>query len=524
MLAAQLVAYGETLERRLAPSTLVTQFVGLSVLILIGLCASVVAIKFGEPSKKKLILLAGVAVLPLACAVTRSPRSVFLFIFVLLLPYNRMYYKLDPVFGDHGTQGMYIIPADVAFGALLAIWAFEIVVLKRPLRGHGSRLWPWWIPFIITCFLSGLNASRMSWSMFEVYRMLKFMLVLVYLRYNLDREGFWAIVAALGCSTLLQATMAGMQMTLRSASGLLGLLGGGGGGGSLEELGSLAVGGWIRAVGTLGHPSNLACYLLMPIPLFLALAVSLRHSLLKLICGIVSVAGLSGLALTLSRWPCALMVGMLALLIIGLTWLGYLSAKRAIGLASVTAFLVAASLLPAADFIHERLTRDLGASLDFRAKDRAIALDIFEKSPLLGIGPNNYAVYLPDYDPEIRWALENANKARLTLNIRTFVALHNFYLFMLAETGLIGSLALIFFYLGVVLLGVRSIARTTGFWRAASLGILIGLLGVYGQGAIDFSFWVDPIYYTFALMAGTMVKLPVLEAESATTPTGGISS
>ncbi|MBI4719038.1 MAG: O-antigen ligase family protein [Planctomycetes bacterium] len=476
----------------------------------VGACAASAA--FGEPTKKKLIFLAAIPCVALAAYVTGRPRSVLLFLWTLLLPYNRMYYSFDGLTGDHGAHGLYWIPTDALLLLLLALWGHDRLVLKRPARPEGAALARWFIPFLAVGLIATANAERTVWGLFDLYRLLKVVLILWYVRTCFEREDWWACVAGLGCSVLVQSGLAGLQMATRSVSGVLGLLGGGGAetGGGLEEVGSAAVGGWLRAVGTIGHPSNLACYFLLTIPPFVALALAARRPLARWVCAGVSLCGLGGLACTLSRWPGALMGLQLAALAVVLVGLRHVSAKRMMGLAGVGAFAVALALLPFQDLIYKRLTGDLRASLDFRAKDTRVALEIFGEHPFLGVGLNNYAVQVMRYNPELQWALEKADEVRRTLNIRTFVALHNFYLFMLVETGVIGLAALILFYLAVVLLGLRAVGQVRGGLQATGAGLMIGVLGVYGQGFVDFSFWVDPILYTFALVTGMLVKLPAL--------------
>jgi O-antigen ligase len=370
------------------------------------------------------------------------------------------------------------------------------------------------------CLLSGLVAEHMSWTLFEMVRLGKFALILLFVSCNFGRLEWWACLAALGCSTIVQSGLAMMQVMLKSTAGVLGLLGGGTDTG-LQEVGAAAVGGWMRGVGTIGHASNLACYLLISIPVFIALALTANRREYRLIGGLVALVGLAGLGCTLSRWPCALMLVQILLLLVVLVGSGQVSAKRAIGLTCVGAFAASLTLIAFRNVIYERITSDLRESLDFRAKDRRIALQIFQSSPLLGVGLNNYAVHLLKYDPEIRWAIENADEVRHTLRVRTFVALHNYYLFALAETGVLGLGALILFYGRVVQVGLRSVRSTAGPWKGATLGLLVGIFGVYGQGVIDFSFWVDPIFYTLALVCGMIATAPAL-AGASVSPAGAV--
>jgi O-antigen ligase len=231
---------------------------------------------------------------------------------------------------------------------------------------------------------------------------------------------------------------------------------------------------------------------------------------LRAVCAMTGLAGLVGLACTLSRWPWALTMLQIGLILVTLTAMRLLSAQRAIGLSVVAAFAGAMTLLPMSNFIYERITRDLKASLDHRAKDRRVALEIFGESPLLGVGLNNYSAHVIKYDPEMEWALENEDVARTMMNVRVFAALHNFYLFLLAESGIIGLTALLFFFFGVVRTGARAVRATDGNYKPACLGLLLGILGVLAQGFVDFSLWIEPILYSFVLAIALLASAPVV--------------
>lgn len=480
----------------------------------VGVCAAGAAVAMGEPTKKKLVVLLAAPLLPLLMYVTRRPRAVLLFFWVLALPYNRMYFSFEAVVGDQGSQGPYWIPSDIFLLALLGLHLYEVLILKRSMPARGSGLLFWAAPFFIAGVLSMLGAERPAWSFFELLRLLKVGLVVHLLRCWLQPVEWWTAVAALGLSICAQSALGAMQVALRSVSGVFGMLGGGGGDAAAADVGLAAMGGWIRAVGTIGHPSNLASYFLLTLPLFVALTLTVRRPAGRLLCGVVATAGTAGLACTLSRFPCAVMGGLAALVVIGLVLVNQVRLKTALGLGCVLLFMGAMAAVPMADFIYERLTRDLGDSLDFRAKDRRVGLEIFSMSPWTGIGLNNYAHHVVDYDPEMAWAIENEPIARRAMNVRTFAALHNFYLFMLVETGVIGISMLVVFVIGLLRLGLRAILSTTCEWQAAAIGLTAGLIGLLLQGFIDFSAWVEPLLYTTALITAMLATAPALQVRA----------
>jgi O-antigen ligase len=321
---------------------------------------------------------------------------------------------------------------------------------------------------------------------------------------------------------LAQAVLGILQVATRRVGGVLAIFGlGESADAALQQAGEWAIGGWIRAQGTIGHPSNLACYFLIPIPLFLALGFSLRRRALRLVSLFSGAVGVAGLVCTLSRWPWVLLAVQTVFLAAGLAWARSAPTKRIVGTACITAFLAMAAVLPLSDFIYDRFTRDLKASLEFRAKQNKTAFALAEQSPFFGAGLNNYRLHLLRYEPELEWAFENEDKMRLGLSRRVFVMPHNLYLALLAETGYVGLGTFLLFVGGAVWTGVRAVIRTTGAWRAACLGLTLGLAAALAQQLVDFSLWVDPVLMTFAVGYGMLLTAPALsESEGHAQRTG----
>jgi O-antigen ligase len=98
------------------------------------------------------------------------------------------------------------------------------------------------------------------------------------------------------------------------------------------------------------------------------------------------------------------------------------------------------------------------------------------------------------------------------LHIRAIAAVHNLYLLLLAETGILGLGAFLVFLIGALGIGIRAICRTTGDWRGICLGLLVGIIGVLGHQMTEFSLWIDSTWYTFAIVVGMLNNIPYLAA------------
>jgi O-antigen ligase len=134
---------------------------------------------------------------------------------------------------------------------------------------------------------------------------------------------------------------------------------------------------------------------------------------------------------------------------------------------------------------------------------------VSDQNPFLGVGLNNYRVHLLEYDPALAW-IEADEEFPVKRHLRFIAAPQNGFLFVLAETGILGLGAFLLYIVGVLLIGMRATFATADYRRAAHVGLVIGILGVLGQQAIDYSFWVDPVLYTFTLIVGMLNNASVL--------------
>ncbi len=433
----------------------------------------------------------------------KRPKEVFLFGFLFSLTYNRQFFVLQG-WANSGMQGPYIIVADIFLLALFATWLYESAVLKIPSKPLGGRLWPWYVPFAAACILSLFVAARMDWTAFELIRVLKVGLLLWYCRYNLKRREWWICAAGIGTALSAQSVLGILEVTFKK-SGVMWLFGGGTAENIVPEAFSEeAFYGFRRATATMNHPPNLACYLLLTIPLVAALGLTHSDRRWRYVSALATLLGLTCLGCTMSRWPWALMVGMLAILIVGLAWLRCITIKRAIAVIALAGVVGSGVGLILADRIYERFTGDFSKSVEQRKKGNQAALDMLvDNNVLLGVGLNNYRIHMLKYEPEAAWVDENEFIA-VQSHLRFIAGPLNGFLLVLSEEGVLGLTTWLIYVFGITIVAFRAISITTGYRRAAMLGLLIGFAGVIAQEAVDYSYWVDPILYTATIIVGML--------------------
>ena len=250
-----------------------------------------------------------------------------------------------------------------------------------------------------------------------------------------------------------------------------------------------------RFTGAEGNPNDLAAQLVLAIAFGVALAVDQRRRLTRLALAGVVVALAVGLVATQSR--------------------GGLVAFAAVLLAAPLVFwrqrrhaLVAIVLVIAAvgaGFAFFGHARSRVTSFNEGGAGRStlwlVAWRMAKDNSPVGVGLNNYRVVAPDY-------VRRPGSLAYVRQIDDRDVVHNTYLELLAETGMIG-LALFLAVVGACLaaarraqrlfdrLGRRDLARISGAALLAGLGILVNQ--IFQSSAYDMRFWV-----VFALGPGLL--------------------
>jgi O-antigen ligase len=237
------------------------------------------------------------------------------------------------------------------------------------------------------------------------------------------------------------------------------------------------------AKGTFPHPYLLAGWAAMAVGVAFAVAVRTASPWARWASVIVAALGSTALAVTFSRMS----VAGLALASPAAGWGALRSRRYRVPAAAV----VFGFLTPAALFIGGwsaragQTTGGSGSGVDALASGRVTfakqSLELIRDSPLLGVGPGQYAVALAD-------------QLQLPHDLLVY-PVHNVPLLLAAETGVAGGLAAL-----VVLLALMNGARRTlDAWIALSLYLPFVLL--------DWPFGQPHGVLVLAMWAGVVAKL-----------------
>lgn len=242
---------------------------------------------------------------------------------------------------------------------------------------------------------------------------------------------------------------------------------------------SYEVRGYLRAYGPFTHPNQLAIYLELTLPLFLALLVGPRgnrqldgqwflSNRLRPLWLIGVGVGLIGLMLSQSRGgTVGMMVGVAVVLAMVAPRIRLSMVRAApIGLIAALAVLAIGIGIVAAGVKTFSGDETLVTPANFAVQERlshwAAAVEMAKAHPFVGVGAGNYDLNYREFTQEWRFRIGRGHA-------------HDTYLHFLAQSGVVGLTAYIAMLLGVSLILVRTIRILP---EGSRLAILIGSAGV----------------------------------------------
>ena len=443
-------------------------------LVVVGLTAGIAAlaaIAVGQLSVKLALVAAGLFVLVLGLFLVAN-RPLFVLLLLVMTLQFMLYKSVGPIdqIDIGGAPSIYITTLDVWLVVLYGLWFFE-GTLFADLR--AAVIWGIaWIPMILVVpgILSLLTASNLYLSAAELVRMGWMAALFLYVALRLrTRHDVVVVIGALGVVVVIQAVVAALQWRTHSSLGLSLL----GEENTLYVRNTLDLGAVPRASGTVIHPDFLAA-LVAPVGLIaLSLAINLRRRLHRLLCLALAAIAVAPLAASGARAAIAGAAAGAGLLVVAYLLRGRLRPAWVLA----TAALVSVPALLLSSRLQEWFqtgTTHFQLEVDSRLQLNGLALNMFQSSPIVGIGLNNFQAVFGHFD---QFGLVLAG-----------YPVHNLYLLVLAETGLLGLLALL--VVGAVLFRV-----TIRVSRAAD-----PLLAAVGIGiAASFVFFAVEEVPTFSL-------------------------
>lgn len=229
--------------------------------------------------------------------------------------------------------------------------------------------------------------------------------------------------------------------------------------------------GMKRAAGTLGHPNAFGLYMAMFLPLILVRLLIEKDPKKTLLFMAASGIGLSSMILSFSRGVWAgfglgMIIVVAAFLIFPTVREHFKGTSGRFGLYAGLGTLLMMPMLPK---IIARLTGDDHGSAESRVPLAEMGKLVIRDYPVTGVGLGNYKLVVLDYGPN-SWYFDGLNRP---------YAVHNVYLLMMAELGLVAFAVFVFVSLGFAYAGLKGALSTDKIRNLSAISLLGGLSAFY---------------------------------------------
>jgi putative inorganic carbon (HCO3(-)) transporter len=288
------------------------------------------------------------------------------------------------------------------------------------------------LAWIIAGGLSAIGTAQVDASLIALFQMVKLLLLYLIVANSIeDEENVKWIIIGLLLDIFVQGLLGSYQWIAGHPMGLA----------FLGEPSELVDG---RGMGTIGHPNGYGMWIAATLPLALALLFLEMRQVYKTLVAVVLFVGFFGLVFSLSRgaWL-GFVVASISVLIFAIRRRRQNLQIALLGGISLIFFLLIIGISQRG-LIIARLT-------DPAAQESALsrvtlnegAIEMIKAYPILGVGVNNYSLLMPIYD-----AYDFTYQGKI-------VIVHNIYLLVAAETGIIGLAAFLWLLFSLFIQAVR---------------------------------------------------------------------
>lgn len=363
----------------------------------------------------------------------------------------------------------------------------------------------WWLGLALLGVFTVVTGPMRTVAMLEVFRMIKLTLLFVVIVNEVVRvRQFGHFVAAMMTSMAIQSTVGLIQYVFDVNLGaqIFGEV-------TVEqtEYTSRATylgGEFTNRVGALiGHPNLLAIFLAMTLPIGLAVIFSNIKPYLKFGILIIVSLGISNLIFTLSRsgWI-AFGVAVATLMMISFILPDYRRKYILERVVTIIAVIFVAAALSGP--IMKRIYRSDEGAVDFRWEWMDVAIDMAKDKPVLGFGLNSFVWFMPPYTRFLTYqAVIEYYGGEMNLPV-----VHNIYLLVLVEQGIVGLFLYMGFYIHLMLIAIRGLKTyRQSFLAMVNLGCLAALIALALDGLASFFIRNDNCGRVFFIVAALIVAI-----------------
>jgi O-antigen ligase len=405
-------------------------------------------------------------------------RRLLLAIIMIEIPFQvdaNLYYS-DDVAAQGAIAGINISLTTICL-ALLYAMSLSSMVVRSPF-GSSSMLRPSrpLVFYFAVLLLSVLVAANATLAFYEIFLLFQsFLLFLYIIHWVRTQEDVLFIVSMLLVGLLLQSVVMVAVGLVKHDIGF---------GNVIARIDRT------RVEGTLGSPINAAAYLSLLLAPSLGLLVAPVARRYKCLAAAALGLGTMALVLTQSRggWiACVVSCGIVCVLAWRRGWLSLAVPTAIAALIIMLVFVFHETLLA-------RLFADDGGSASARLPLFQLAFHMIADHPLLGVGANNCAFVSEDYTNTV--ALRSA----------WFYTVHNKYLLVWVETGILGLSAFLWFLAATLRRGWLTWKINNRFLAPLGLAFSAAMMGQMIHMFVDV-FHSRPQVQTFWLIAGVVTAI-----------------
>lgn len=395
-----------------------------------------------------------------------------------------------PETAELGSISGYVLSlTTIVLPVLYGIWAMELLLKKTPSRRPAFRALAPLALYFAGIGLSLTYASNPTLVYYELFMLVQCLLLFIYLAGSLrTRDDILFLLPFIAVALIAQCAVITIQR--------LGYVN--------PAIDFFRMNFSARPIGLLGSANVVGAFLgTALIPLLSVLFIgSVRVRWKLLLLPLIAWSALC-LVWTQSRGAWIGFVIAFGILILLGWWRRWISSRV------FFAILVGGLLILGAgsSVIVERLTTEDGGAAASRGPLNEIALQMFSYRPLTGVGANNFAVEIPNYIPP-------------RLGSEWLYIVHNKYLLVLSETGIIGFLGWMGFLVITVWRGIQVWGMRERTLSLLGLGILAALIGHFSHmlGEIFNMRTMVQLLWTYAAVLYAMLQILRAEPQGASAP------
>lgn len=464
------------------------------IIFLCALCVAIILSILNLTTKWSVAITLAIGTL-VAVIICGNAKLVFLVIMAFSIPLNAHFYiikKLDAT----AVGGVNFSSVDACLVILFFIWGLNNFKINNKRKESFSGISVPFIFLISIYFLSVLRFVDLL-SVFHVIAVIKCFILYLYIAKNVEsRKEILFVIGALASATIFEVVIITIQRITGAEVGLH-ILGEGLMGGSTQ-----------RGMGTFDNANTMALIFLdFMLPILLVLYLNKKHLgwVYRRFILFAFLSGLLCLILTRSRggW-----VGF-CISIIVIFWF----AKRAHNVklqifGKPLLFILLAVFILIFRFSHilgPRLlepTEEEVKTAEVRIPLMKVAYNIIKANPVFGVGVGRYWRNMASYD-------DTEEKVTSRFNDRV----HNIYLFIASELGLLGLLVFLWIAFSIYRIGSPLVKSNDPLAATIAVGILGGFSSFFVHGMVDSPIALSKVIILWFL-AGFLVALGRLDIGS----------